>query len=84
MANRFNKWITDAAGNGTPGSGSIAGKPISIADEQLAVKIKDLMKKGYIVDNKVMQVALPKLNESGNSSWKLFNWTANKPTDVLK
>jgi hypothetical protein len=29
LANRFNKWITDAAGNGTPGSGSIAGKPIS-------------------------------------------------------
>ena len=84
LANRFNKWITDAAGNGTPGSGSIAGKPISIADEQLAVKIKDLMKKGYIVDNKVMQVALPKLNESGNSIMKLFNWTANKPTDVLK
>lgn len=31
-----------------------------------------------------MQVALPKLNESGNSIMKLFNWTANKPTDVLK
>lgn len=84
LANRFNKWITDAAGNGTPGSGSIAGKPISIADEQLASKIKDLMQKGYTVDNKVMQVALPKLNESGNSIMKLFNWTATKPADVLK
>mgnify|MGYP003611224953 FL=1 len=36
------------------------------------------------VDNKVMLVALPKLNESGNSIMKLFNWASTKPADVLK
>lgn len=67
---RFDAWITEAANSGT-----IAGKPISFADQKYAQQIRDLLTKGgYKLDNKVMQVTIPGPTAAGSPILELFDW----------
>jgi RHS repeat-associated protein len=66
---RFVKWITEAADFGT-----IAGKKISQADELYAKEIQKLIRAGFSVSNKVIQVSIPPPRASGTVLAKLSDW----------
>ncbi|MDN3442033.1 hypothetical protein QL898_10345 [Psychrobacter sp. APC 3279] len=79
---RFRTWILEAR------TGKISGKSVSKDDREYAEQIYQLLygpNATYTLDNKVMQVVLPKINETGNTIAKLFKWTGStKPSERLK
>lgn len=66
---RFNDWLAQAA------TGKINGQKISAADEAYARDVLNkLTNEGYTLDNKVMQVTIPKPGATGAPIAELFNW----------
>ncbi|HET9641970.1 MAG TPA: RHS repeat-associated core domain-containing protein, partial [Burkholderiaceae bacterium] len=72
---RFNTWILQAANQK-----KIAGKNISSEDQMFAQTIERLMGDGYRLDNKVMQVIIPKPGSSGTPIAQLFPWQVKTST----
>jgi hypothetical protein len=63
-------WITEAAT-----TGKISGKAVSAADQAYAREILNkLAHEGYTLDNKVMQVTIPKSGATGVPIAELFDW----------
>jgi hypothetical protein len=68
---RLMGWLNDAAD-----LGAIAGKMlVDPADQAYGRKILDLLdNENCVIDNKVMQVSIPKPGTSGNPVLELFYW----------
>jgi hypothetical protein len=69
---RLMDWLNEAADS----SGTIAGKKlVDPADQAYADKILKLIQnEGCVIENKVMQVSIPKPGTSGNPVFELFDW----------